>query len=297
MGIKDAAKQEFNTVIPAVGAIWLALLIDWVLGNLTIKKGRLLADDDAFDILNGFTADYLQMITQVEAYRLAVNNLVVELQKTNRLIIDYQTAANGIKDVAKIVNSAGKFATEVISDALLNNGLNNSVVQPVLDKLIEQVSVEAPVSEAKAELGKIITGTEDKPGKAGKYLVTTADDAAHGYTGHINRKLMEAHDYPVIIMAGSIIKTSSPQCRYVAEKLHNVFTEKNWDTVLKPLAEKNGMIPGTTFKNIPQKTFHYGPINGGCRHEFTPAKLRKGDKLSSTWMWDGEKIVVINKAA
>jgi len=55
----------------------------------------------------------------------------------------------------------------------------------------------------------------------------------------------------------------------VVEELGGRISESDWPKV-KEIAEKNGLIDGTTFDNLPQNLLHWG-----CRHSFYPVMNKK----------------------
>ena len=85
----------------------------------------------------------------------------------------------------------------------------------------------------------------------------------------INTKLLKTFDYDGILMTGSLIDISSPQCKYVIKELGGTITRKNW-ALVKAIAEKHGLIEGTTFDNLPTNKLHKK-----CRHGLYPIMLKK----------------------
>lgn len=87
-------------------------------------------------------------------------------------------------------------------------------------------------------------------------------------SGAINTKLLSTFKYDGLLITGSLIDVSSPQCRFVIEKLGGKITRENWPQV-KAIAEMHGLIENTTFDNLPKNKLHKE-----CRHEFFPIKLK-----------------------
>jgi hypothetical protein len=80
---------------------------------------------------------------------------------------------------------------------------------------------------------------------------------------------MQQFNYDAVLMTGSLIETSSPQCRYAVNELNRRITEDNWPE-LKKIAEKHGLIDGTTLESLPLNLLHWG-----CKHGFYPIILKK----------------------
>jgi hypothetical protein len=87
--------------------------------------------------------------------------------------------------------------------------------------------------------------------------------------GAINAELMKEFNYDGLLMVGSLIDVSSPQCRYVANELGGRIKRSDWPK-LKSIAEKHGLMEGTTFDNLPKNKLHRQ-----CRHEFVPIIIKK----------------------
>jgi hypothetical protein len=160
---------------------------------------------------------------------------------------------------------------ELVVGELINrysdNGLNPGFVQPLRELLFNNITGGLNKSEAMAQLRDFIESGKDTTGKLHRYLEQTAQQGVDSYTGAINTRIMQTFKIETYIMSGSLIDTSSPQCRFGIKKLNGIIDRKDWPK-LKAIAEKNGLIEGTTFDNLPINKLHWG-----CRHEFTPVTL------------------------
>jgi hypothetical protein len=121
----------------------------------------------------------------------------------------------------------------------------------------------------------IVTG-QDTTGKLGQYLEMTAEQGTDSYTGAINARIMQVFKVDTYIMSGSLIKTSSPQCRYCINELGGLIDRADWPEI-KKIAVDNGLIEGTTFDNLAFNKLHWK-----CRHEFTPATLTGAQRETIT---------------
>ena len=169
-------------------------------------------------------------------------------------------AQKHIKQIAKII-------TDEIIDKLLDNGLNQNFVQPIRDLLYQNATSGLSQAQAKIQLKQFIEGGKDITGKLQRYIEPTSQQAVSSYSGMINKKIMDEFEMDAWLVTGSLIDNSSPQCRYAIEDLGGVITKENWPKV-KEIAEKNGLIKGTTFENLSVNLLHHG-----CRHGFY-AKLQ-----------------------
>jgi hypothetical protein len=100
----------------------------------------------------------------------------------------------------------------------------------------------------------------------------TAQQAADSYSGAINKKLLETFKYDGLLITGSLIDTSSPQCRYAIVDLNGRISRDNWPEVVAHSTAKYPLILGTTFDNVPINRLHWG-----CRHSFFPIILKKAE--------------------
>lgn len=256
--LKLAAENRIIAVIPDYETFAYQALIDWMDESLNYKNGSIVASEETIKILNQFDASFLKVLNQMKNYNGAVSSLLKTLPKMNTLIQDFQ-------NVTVDISANEKLVVNEILKAYTDNGLNAEFVQPLRDQLYQNIAAGTNVRQAKQGLKDYIKG-DKKPSKLSRYLTQTSQQAVDGYSGMINKKLMDTFDYPYLIMSGSLILTSSPQCRFCINELEGVFNEEQFENDIKPIAEKNGLIDGTVFKNIPFQRLHWS-----CRHEFSPA--------------------------
>lgn len=274
--LKLANENRIISIIPDVEDMAYRALMEWMDNSLEIKQGVLVASEETIKILNEFDAGYLRVLNQIKSYKGAVSSFVKNLPEIGTTIKKYQEVNNGIDWAKAKVGDTQKLVVNEIIKAYTDNGLNAHFVQPLRDQLYQNIVAGTNVGEAKDSLKDYIKGGDDKSGKLKRYLTQTSQQAVDSYTGAINKKLMDTFDYPYLIMSGSLISTSSKQCRAAIQDYKGLITREVWEEKLKPIAEKNGLIDGTTFDNIPFNKFHWA-----CRHEFTPAMIKVGDKIGT----------------
>lgn len=276
VGLKLDNENRIINVIPDVENFAYDALLEWMDSSLETRGGNLIASKETIDILNDFDAGYLKVLNQIKSYRGAVSSFVRELPKLHDVIKDYQVTNNKIDwGLARVGDTQNLVVNEIIK-AYTENGLNTEFVQPIRDMLYQNIVAGTNVVEAKESLKDYVKGGNDKSGKLDKYLTQTSQQAVDSYTGAINKKLMETFEYPVLIMSGSLISTSSKQCRIGVKDMEGIIKKEDFENVLKPIAVLNGLVDGTTFKNLPFNKLHWG-----CRHEFTPAMIQSGDKIGT----------------
>lgn len=274
--IKLATENMIIGIIPDVENSAYEALLAWIDSTLSTEGGNLVASSKTVEILNEFDEGYRRVLNEISSYRGAVSSFVRELPKLGAAIKQYQINNNQVVWARANISATEDVVVNEIIKAYTDNGLNAEFVQPVRDMLYQNIVAGTNVGEAKQSLKDFIKGGKDKSGKLNRYLTQTSQQAVDSYTGAINKKLMDTFNYPYLIMSGSLIASSSKQCRFAIRELDGLITQEEFEKTIKPIAEKNGLIDGTNFKNLPFNKLHWG-----CRHEFTPAMLKRGDKIGN----------------
>jgi hypothetical protein len=283
--LKKANENRIIGVIPEVEEIAYDALLKWVDNSLDTKGGSFFATNETLDLLNNFDSFYLRFFNEIKSYNGAVSKFVLKLPEIGNTIKEYQTKTNLIDWGLANIAPTQKLVVNEILKSYTDNGLNANFVQPLRDLIYQNIISGTSVSEAKKTLKEFVKGNPDISGKLKSYLTNTAQQAVDGYTGAINKKLMDTFDFPVLIMSGSLIATSSPQCRFATNDFDGLIKETEWSQVVEVAKKdgvgktgkyKTGFIEGTTFKNVPFNKLHHG-----CRHEFTPSMMKAGDKIGT----------------
>ena len=173
---------------------------------------------------------------------------------------------NGMDLEFSKVNNAQKIAINEYLDYYTENGLNAKFNQPLRELIYKSISQGISQTEMISKLKKYVAGGKDESGKLKSYIKNVALQGADAYTSIVDQKITDKYfdkitGYTVV---GSLIDTSSPQCEYCVKNLKRLITKDDWVEVEK-IAKKNGLIEGTTFKDLPTLKMHYQ-----CRHQFVP---------------------------
>lgn len=248
--VGEMSKEAYRIALAAIESIF------------TIDAGKIVVDRAFIKQLNKLTTTVLDLAQSSPKFTGPVSGLIRRLPAISDAITEFQAEVNGIKVPAY---SAIKTVIEdEIIDKMLNNGLNSAFAQPLRDLLYQNATGGLSMNAAREQI-KTLSATT---GKLGSYIEQTAQQAADSYTGAINTKLLEQFDYDGLLMTGTLIDNSSPQCRYVIDELGGRISRKDWPKV-KAIAEKNGLIDGTNFDNLPLQKLHWS-----CRHSFYPIILK-----------------------
>lgn len=266
----DLAKKEaIDYLKQQVGKMNKAaydVLMRTIENTFDISAGNIQAGAGFVNQLNKLTAKVIDLLQTNPSFSGNVGRFVKRLNPVSEAITDYQKTANGISVPDMITTK--KIITDEIIDKMLNNGLNQSFVQPMRDLIYRNVTGGLSLADARIQIKNFI-GT-DTTSKLGSYLEQTAIQATDAYSGAINTKLLETFSYDGLLITGSLIDNSSPQCRFAIEDLGGKITRENWPKVEEIGKKQSGWIKNTTFDNLPTNRLHWG-----CRHSFYPIKLKK----------------------
>lgn len=265
---KKKAIDALNARIDEMGQAAYSILLKSIEETFDFKGGKIVAEKNFIKQLNRLTVDVLDLIQKEPKFTGPVSQFIKRMQPISEAITDFQKVQNNIKVPA--FETAKKIVIDEIVNQLLDNGINQNFIQPVRDLLYQNASPGGlSLANARALIKNYISGGKDVTGKLGRYIEQTAQQGVSSYSGMINKKLLETFDYDGLLIVGSLIDNSSPQCRFAIEELGGKITRKNWQQV-EAIAKKNGLIPGTTFDNLPVRLLHRG-----CRHGFYPIILKK----------------------
>jgi hypothetical protein len=263
----DKAKQKAIDALNArrdqMSRIAYDTFIEVIESTFDIKAGQIEAGKDFVKQLNKLTVEVLDLLQKDPKFTGPVSGFVKNIYGISDAIETFQKEVNDIKVPALSLEK--KLVIDETIDKMLDNGLNQNFVQPLRNLVYQNVTSGLSLSEAKQQIKEYIQGGNDTSGKLGKYIEQTATQAVDAYSGIINKKLLEVFDYDGLLMTGSLIDNSSPQCRFAIEKLNGKITRENWSQVEAIGKKQSGWIEGTTFDNVPLNKLHWG-----CRHNFFP---------------------------
>lgn len=265
---KQKAIDALNARIDEMGKAAYEILLQAIESTFDFRQGKIVGDKNFVRQLNKLTVDVLDLLQSEPKFTGPVSQFVKRMQPISDAITDFQKGVNNIKVPA--FETAKKIVIDEIVDKMLNNGLNQKFVVPIRDLIYQNATGGLSLSDARIQIKEFISGGKDVSGKLGQYVEQTAIQAVDSYSGAINTKLIETFDYDALLITGSLIDNSSPQCRFAINKLGGRITRENWNQV-KAIGEKQtGWIEGTTFDNLPTNRLHHG-----CRHSFYPVILKK----------------------
>lgn len=266
--LKRKTERSVIQSLPEIEKQAYALLVKWIDDNLDTKGGHFIANENAVTALNNFADVYTQLLTDLGDYKGSVGKYLKNFKGIRTVMEEFQDS-QGLDTKKARLGAVQEIVVNEIVNRYSENGLNSNFVQPMRQLLFENITGGMSKTEAMSQLREYIQGGNDKSGKLHRYLEQTAQQGVDSYEGAINVRIMDTFSIDTMIMSGSLIATSSPQCKYAINDLDGIIDRKDWPK-LKSKAENNGLIEGTTFDNLPFNKLHWG-----CRHSFTPAVLTK----------------------
>lgn len=264
---KKKAVDELNKHIDEMGSAAYAIMLKAIEDTFDFKAGKIVADKNFIKQLNKLTVDVLDLIQKSPSFNGPVSKFVKRMSTISDTITDFQKQTNGIK--VPEFETAKKIVIDEIEQQFLGNGINQNFIQPLRDLIYQNVTTGLSLSDARTAIKEYIKGGKDVSGKLGQYIEQTAQQAVDSYSGAINKKIYETFEMDGMLITGSLIDNSSPQCKFSINELNGKISKEDWPKV-KAIAEKHGLIDGTTLENLPINLLHWG-----CRHGFYPYKNKK----------------------
>jgi hypothetical protein len=269
--LKKKGERAVISELPSIEKQALEILREFIDENLDTKDGEFVVNDRAIKAINLFTDVFLKAVGELKDYKGMVGQYLKNFKDVGTLMQEFQKS-NGLNVKQARLGAVQEIVTAEILNRYSENGLNPGFVQPLRELLFNNITGGLNKKQAMEQLKDFILGGKDQTGKLGRYLEQTAQQGVDSYTGAVNVRIMQTFTIDTYIMSGSLIKTSSPQCRYVVKELGGIIEREDWPNI-KAIAKDNGLIPGTTFENLPLHKNHWG-----CRHEFTPVVLTETQK-------------------
>jgi len=263
---KEKAVKELSKHIDEMGSAAYAIMLKAIEDVFDIKGGKIVGNKDFIKQLNKLTVQVLDLLQTTPEFSGAISQFVKRMNPISEAITDFQKETNGIKVPDFEVQK--KIVIDETIEQMLGNGLNQNFVQPLRDLIYQNVTGGLSLSDARTAIKDYIQGGKDVSGKLGRYIEQTAQQSVDSYSGMINKKILDTFKMDTLLMTGTLIDNSSPQCKFVYNELDKKLTKEKWPEFEK-IAKKNGLIEGTTFETMPINLAHWG-----CRHGWYPIKTK-----------------------
>lgn len=265
---KQKAIDELRAKLGQMNNAAIDIVFKAIENNFDFTGGKVQQTAAFIKQLNRMTLEILDLAQTTPKFTGPIGSFVKRLDSISDAITDFQKQTNNIT-VPDFV-TAKKIVIDEVLDQMTNNGLNQGFVQPLRDLIHQAFTSGLSLSDAKDQIKEYIKGGRDITGKLGRYIEQTAQQSVDAYSGAINQKLLEQFSFDGLLITGSLIDNSSPQCRFAINELGGLITRENWPQVKAKATKKFPLIEGTTFDNLPITKLHWG-----CRHNFYPKKIIK----------------------
>lgn len=265
---KERAVDDITKRIDEMEHSAYTILLRALEQDFDFKAGKFVIDRNFIRQLNKLTIDVLDLLQSEPKFTGPVSQFIKRMPAISEAISNFQSSVNDIKVPA--FETAKNIIIDETIDKMLNNGLNQKFVQPLRDLIYQNATSGLSLIDARAQIKEFIAGGKDVTGKLGQYVEQTSIQAVDAYSGAINTKILETFEMDGLLITGSLIDNSSPQCRYAINELGGLITRENWPKVEEIGKKFNGWIEGTTFDNLPTNRLHWG-----CRHSFYPKIIKK----------------------
>lgn len=273
--LKRKGERAMLSQMPDIEKDILQLLEDYINENIDTKDGKLVANERATKALQEFTDIMTEAVMELKDYKGSVGKYLKNFKDIGTLMEEFHKG-NGVNVKAARIGAVQELVTQETINRYSANGLNEGFVQPLREAMFLNISGNFNKKDAMAYLKDFVASGKDTTGKLYRYIEQTAQQAVDSYTGAVNTRIMQTFKINTYIMSGSLISTSSTQCKFAIKKMDGLIDREDWPK-LEKIALEEGLIEGTTFDNLPINKLHWG-----CRHEFTPAVLNEKQRKKLT---------------
>lgn len=251
-GIKGIEKAIYDTILSIVEQ------------RFNTQGGKIQADPYAFNTINEIANRIKEDIVN-SAYRENVQSYLRNFNTLKETTISLSSSLNQINVSRTALNSIELGALNKATTALLGNGLDVNLVEPVKNIIFNHVVSGSSIADMEIQLRGYIRGNSERLGQLERYTTQIARDTISQYDGLMQNYIAETHNLDCIGYEGSLIQDSRAACVRLINDYKGVikFSELpeflNW-----AYANSSGMIPGTTPEN-----FLIYRCGWGCRHTAT----------------------------
>jgi hypothetical protein len=257
----DSISNDKNTNINNLSKSLLASLIKQLNDNINTKGGKITNLDKSAGAIISSSIDEF---TKSEGFKKSIQSILSDIgTATNEKVGFYKDA--DLPVTLSELSTQQKLAVDEFLDSMSKDGLNAKFNQTLRTLIYENIRNGVSQTELQNVLEeKIISGKA--PSEMAKYIKGTVQQAADAYTKVVDQQIYNKFKSKIsgFRVIGSLIETSSPQCRQAVEKYKRFIPIDELDKVLD-LAKSNGLIEGTNESNLATNGLHWS-----CRHQFLP---------------------------
>lgn len=271
--IIDKALTELQKRIGKVEPAFRRLVIDWI-NKFRTTNGSIVRGKSNSARLAGF-----QKAIERFLIKSGYSDMVSKFLKTYPPLTDAIRAIHSELsdlDIKKsFVNPYQKFAIKTVTDAMIGQGLTQSLINPIQNELFIAVNQGSSLSDVISSVTTQLSTTIQRQGILKKIALQASRDALGQYEGVVNEAVRNVYKLDAFLYIGSLVKDSRAQCeRWVdfdknGKKGLILFSELDAE-IQWALNNGTGFIPETTPENFAQNRGGYN-----CRHTAYPVRSSK----------------------
>lgn len=255
-GIKIIEKTILDTIISLVES------------RFNIQGGKIATDPYAFGIINEIAQRIKQDILN-SSYSENVDSYLQNFGRLKETTISLSSSLNQINVSRVALTSIEQQAIQKATTALLGNGLDVNLVEPVKNIIFNHVVSGSSIADMELQLRSYIRGNSERLGQLERYTTQIARDSISQYDGTMQSFIQDSFGLNAYGYEGSLIQDSRPQCVRWVEQFNGVLMIEDLKNEIEwAYNYGSGMIQGTTVD-----TFAINRGGWNCRHIATAIRV------------------------
>lgn len=236
--------------------------INGTLRNLELtKEGAIKPNTANIRLLRTIRADLSNIVVD-NAYKKRVNTYLGNFDKIKKETDLLYASTAGFNPNRQVFKEILRSSVDLTKNSLLEAGINQNVINPVIDILNQGITSGSQIAEMEETLRTAIVGDSSRLGNLERYTSQITRDALNQYSSNYNESISGDLNMEWYFYSGTIIEDSRDYC---IERAGKYFHKKEVEDVPSQWA---GRIPGTNSSTI----FTYrGGYN--CRHLYLPVLI------------------------
>jgi hypothetical protein len=266
----NKALSNFSKLVTKAEPIFADLIIEWV-SKFSTNNG-IIADTKYNDARLAAFSKAVERFLLKSGYTDAVSGFLKEFEPLSDIIRGIHKSLSELDIAKKFVTPYQRFAIKNVSEAMLGQGLDSTLVKPVQDNLFLAVKNGFSLQDVIKSLEQTLVTTEERQGVLKRTALQAARDSLGQYEGTVNEGIKKTYGLDALLYVNSLVKDSRPQCeRWTQFDKHG----KKGLILLSDLEEEiewannngTGFIVGTTPSNFMANRGGYN-----CRHTAYPVR-------------------------
>jgi hypothetical protein len=248
--LKDIEKSLIDEVLTALRAS--VSTQGGVITSIDTSAGRLVSDA-------------IKKFVESEAYKKSLARFLQDVQIQSNARINLYKDANMPISTSDVSLQQNVILNQFI-DALNESGLNSRFNQTLRTAIYDNIRLQQSQAQIERTLRDRIRSNGNQPSDLNRYVRQISIQAADAYNRAIDTEIFRTYKDRIthFRVVGSLIDTSSPQCRQAVEKYNREIPIEELDKWIT-FAQEHGGDPTLSKDNLSTLGGHYN-----CRHQFLP---------------------------